>query len=166
MPIHVPNLSDVTPAGGDYEPLPDGWYNVRVTDAEEVTARTGTPGIKVTMQVIDGPHANRKIFDRIWVSEAGAGFLRQKLESMGMAIPASDFALDTGMLVGRRCAVKTSQRPYTKQDGSQAISADVAAYDKIAGADLPTGPDWRDEMPTASGGGGGDNDIPFAPSKI
>lgn len=162
MPIQVPNLDGVSPAGGDFEPLEDGWYNVRVIEVEEVMASTGTPGMKVTLQVQDGPHAQRKIFDRIWVSEAGAGFLRQKLESLGMKIPSGSFSLEPASLQGRRCAVKTTQRAYTKKDGSPGISNDVAAYDKIAGSDLPTGPDWRDELPEGTAASTkSDDDLPF-----
>jgi hypothetical protein len=161
MGLKIPNLSDVTPAGEGFDPLPAGWYNVRVENAEEVTASTGTPGIKMELAVTDGPYTGRKIWDRMWISEAGAGFIVQKLQAMNYPIPQGEFDLDAIELIGRRCAVKVEPRTYTKSDGTQGTADDVKAYDKVAGPDLPVSP----AVP-AVGGGGVDSDIPFAASKV
>lgn len=156
MPIHIPNLDGVNPAGEGFDPLPAGWYNVRVEDATEVKASTGTPGIKLDMAVLDGPHAGRKIFDRIWISPAALSFVVQKLQAMGYPIPSGEFDLEPMELIGRRCAVKVEPRAYTKSDGTPGTSDDVKAYDAIAGADLVTSP-GADPIGSASP----DEDIPF-----
>lgn len=153
MPIHVPNLSGVDPAGSGFTPLPAGWYDIRVEDASEVTASTGTPGIKLEMSVTAGPHAGHKIFDRMWISAAGLSFVVQRLQAMGYPIPEGEFELEPMELIGRRCSVKVEPRTYTKNDGSQGTADDVKAYDKIAGQDLPVAP--------AAAAPVGDSDIPF-----
>lgn len=139
MALTIPPLDGVSPAG-DFTPLEPGWYNVRVENAEETVASTGTPGVKLEFSVIDGEFAGRKVFDRMWISPAALGFVVQKLQAMQYPIPAGEFDLEPIELIGRRCAVKVETRIYTKADGTQGADNDVKAYDQIAGSDLPITP--------------------------
>jgi hypothetical protein len=49
-----------------YEPLPADWYKVVITDTEEkpTKAQTGSY-LQLTIEVIEGNHAGRKVFDRL-----------------------------------------------------------------------------------------------------
>lgn len=140
MALTIPPLDGVTPSSGDFTPLPDDWYNVRVENAEETVASTGTPGFKLELAVTDGPYAGRKIFDRMWVSPAALGFVVDRLQAMGYPIPAGEFELDPIELIGRRCAVRVTTRTYQKNDGTQGSTNDVKAYDKVSGSDMPITP--------------------------
>jgi hypothetical protein len=154
--------------GGDFEPLPDDWYDVKVERAEETAAgpnaaNPGAPGVKLGLVVERGPHSGRWIWDRIFFTPKSMNFARQKLEAMGMDVPEGKFSLNAQDLVARRCAVKTQQETYQGK-----TEAKVAAYDKRSDAGFPASDvDWRDELPTnAVGGGAQDSDIPFACSKV
>lgn len=48
-----------------YEVLPAGDYNVIITESEMVDTRTGGQMLKLTLQVIDGQHQGRILFDRL-----------------------------------------------------------------------------------------------------
>jgi hypothetical protein len=164
MPIHVPAVpeGETARSGGDFEPLPDNiWFTVKVLAAEAVTASTGTPGVKLDMEVTDGAYAKRRIFDRLWASPRSAAWFREKVSAFGVDLPPGEIEMDESILVGRRAAVMTQQESYTNAKGETKIEARPKAYDRIAGPDLPTGPDWRDELPEATPAGVADEDVPF-----
>lgn len=52
--------------GGTREPIPEGWYKVMITESEmkQNKARTGYY-LELTMQVLEGPHAQRMLWDRL-----------------------------------------------------------------------------------------------------
>jgi len=157
MPIDVPPVPEGDQPRADFEPLPnDTWFHVKVLAAEPVTASTGTPGIKLDMEVTDGPYQRRRIFDRLWASPKSAAWFREKILAFGVELPAGPITFDEQELVGRRAAVMTMQESYTDRAGVQKIEARPKAYDRIAGADFPATPDWRDEMPAAVA----DDDLP------
>jgi Protein of unknown function (DUF669) len=54
------------------KPVPDGWYDLVVTKATVVTASTGSPMIKVVLNIETGPHADRPQFDQFVLSEDNA----------------------------------------------------------------------------------------------
>jgi len=49
-----------------YEPLPAGWYKAVITESEEkpTKAQTGSY-LQLTLEVIDGEHKGRKVFERL-----------------------------------------------------------------------------------------------------
>jgi hypothetical protein len=59
------NALEIEPATS-YEPLPADWYKVVITDTEEkpTKAQTGSY-LQLTIEVIEGNHAGRKVFDRL-----------------------------------------------------------------------------------------------------
>jgi hypothetical protein len=140
MPIDL-NF-DGTPAREEreFEPLKDDWYAVRVIEAGEETASTGTPGVKLVMEVQEGPSKGRWIWDRIWFTPASMGFARDKLTALGYPIPSGDFSLNPQSLVGYRVSVRTKQETYQDK-----IQVRVAAYEPVVSGQT----DWRSELPTA-----------------
>ncbi|MGU3417677.1 DUF669 domain-containing protein [Methylobacterium sp. D54C] len=57
------DVDSIVPERGDFEPLPAGPYMVQVTDSDVIDTKAGTGKIlKLTMEVMDGPHANRKLW--------------------------------------------------------------------------------------------------------
>lgn len=58
------DASQVAP--NSFEIVPAGWYNVIITDAEMApTKKEGGQMLKMTLEVQDGPHKGRKLFDRL-----------------------------------------------------------------------------------------------------
>lgn len=151
--------------GGDFEPLPDAWYDVKVERAEETAAgpnaaNPGAPGIHLGLVVEGGAHSGRWIWDRIFFTPKAMNFARQKLEALGLNIPEGRFQFNVATLVGQRCSVLTGQETYKGK-----TEAKVKSYDKRSGSGLSE--DWRDQVPaTPVSGGEQDDDIPFAASKV
>jgi hypothetical protein len=166
MPISIPDLSSTDPVGGGFEPVPDGWYTVRVDGASETTARTGTPGIALTLRIEEPvEHRDRLLWNTIWVTANSLGFVRQKLEAMGYKIPAGPFELHPNALVGRRVRVRTEQQPYVGSQGEAKTRVSVETYAPVPGDSFPSTPpaeDWREIVPPEHGGTAKpDDDIPF-----
>ena len=55
-----------------FEPLPVGDYNCQITESEIIETRTGGEMLKLTLEVIDGPFANRKVWDNLNIRNANA----------------------------------------------------------------------------------------------
>jgi hypothetical protein len=52
-----------TEASSGFDPLPPGVYRCLITDGRLFTSKTNaTPGFKITFEVIDPPHAGRKVW--------------------------------------------------------------------------------------------------------
>lgn len=63
-------LSDAKSAS--FEALPTGDYNVEVADATATRSSNGKPMIKAQMTVLDGPYANRRVFNNFVLSTENA----------------------------------------------------------------------------------------------
>lgn len=48
-----------------FEPMPAGDYNCQIVESEVVPTRTGGEMLKLTLEVIDGQFANRKVWDNL-----------------------------------------------------------------------------------------------------
>lgn len=68
MELNGFDASQVEPSKA-FEPLPEGEYVAIITESEETRNKAGTGSyLKITLQVIEGPHANRTLFDRLNLS--------------------------------------------------------------------------------------------------
>lgn len=75
---------------GDFTPLPAGWYRVVITESEvkPTKAQTGEY-VQLRMEVIEGEHSGRIIFDRLNLenpSEKAVEFARRKLAGICRAV--------------------------------------------------------------------------------
>ena len=68
------NWADLVQQAGDsasstnYEPLPDGDYELKVVQAQATTTSTGKVMFKVTNEVQGGPYAKRRVWDQLVVT--------------------------------------------------------------------------------------------------
>ena len=68
------NWADLVQQAGDaatssnYEPLPDGDYELKVVDAQATTSASGKPMFKVTTEVQGGAYAKRRVWDQLVVT--------------------------------------------------------------------------------------------------
>lgn len=94
---------------GDFEPLPAGWYDVRITAAElkETNARTGQY-IKLRYDVVGPTHQGRVVFGNLNIrnpnpkaEEIGRQQLGDIMRAVGL--PRVD---DTDQLIGKSLTVK------------------------------------------------------------
>lgn len=61
-------VKDAGEATSNYEPLPDGDYDLKVVEAPAATTSTGKTMFKLKAQITSGPYANRFIWDNITIS--------------------------------------------------------------------------------------------------
>lgn len=61
------NAATVAPDTGFGEPIPAGWYNVRITETEQKPTKAGNGDwyLSLTCEIIDGQYANRKLFTNL-----------------------------------------------------------------------------------------------------
>ena len=66
------NWSDLIKEAGDtttnFEPMPDGDYELKVIDAKGTTTQNGKTMFKITTEVQGGPYAKRRVWDNLVVS--------------------------------------------------------------------------------------------------
>jgi hypothetical protein len=85
-------VKDAGEATGNFEPLPDGDYDLKVIEAPAGTTSTGKTMFKLKAQVQSGPHANRLIWDNITISpenKNALGIFFSKMAALG--IPSEFF---------------------------------------------------------------------------
>jgi hypothetical protein len=121
--------------GGDFEPLPNGDYDVEVEKATPTTASTGKKMFKITFRVTDGPYAGKRAFDNLVLVTDNANALSWFFQKMGtMGLDQAYFAgnptddLIASALVGRKLRVKLSQRTWQGK-----VSNEVKQYMPASG---------------------------------
>ncbi len=96
-----------TEAATEYAPLPSGEYTFRITKGELSTARNGTPGYKLTLEVTEGEHAGRRVWHDLWLTSAAMSFTKRDLAKIGVAsLEQLERPLPQGILVKGKLAVR------------------------------------------------------------
>jgi len=120
----------------NYDPIPEGWYEVEIKGAELRTTKAGTGQYIAVRYDVTGPtHAGRVIYGNLNVSnpnpkaeEIGRQQLGELMRSIGLGV-----VQDTDQLVGGRLSIKVSiQR--SEQYGD---SNDVKGFKALAGGAAP-----------------------------
>lgn len=145
IPLDFRGVDSATP----YEAIPPGKYLAAVKSAEEATAKTGAPGVKLVFEVIGGQYSGAELRDALWFSGAALPFVKQRLEALGVKIPDGPMQLTVEMLIGKRATLTCREEEYEGANGP-AKALRVKAYEPAV-------------TPSANGGGSSlhDADIPF-----
>ncbi len=147
------NLEGVTEQG---LPVPDGNYNVIVEKAEVKDTRSGGKLIAVQLSVMDGPQANRKIFNQFNMENAnaqavqiGLGQLKGMMKAFGHKNP--NRLESTDELVGLKgvVRVKVEEDPGY---GPQARIKGYAALPTVGAVNGAAAPAATGAAPAATGG--------------
>jgi hypothetical protein len=84
------NWSDLVKEAGDvssYEPLPDGDFDLKVTEATAKVSQSGKTMFSLKTEVQAGPHAKRLVWDNLVVSpenNAALGMFFKKMSALGL----------------------------------------------------------------------------------
>lgn len=133
--------------------LPEGTYLMRFVDAKMVTVKNehsvnfGAPGILVTLEVVNGPLAGKKIEDRLWHIEKALFRLDQFFSALGVQIEKKEMNIPVAQVLNRSLAV-------TVKDGApfgenQIVRSEVKKY---AAASTITGEKPAEDTPQSDGG--------------
>jgi hypothetical protein len=107
-----------------FEPVPPGWYPVSIEKAEVKTVTTGEGDFQklaLTLQVTEGEHKGRRIFDDLLLNNKEGNRKRRALvwHRLGLVKKGEKHAtISENDLVGRQCRVEVGIREYTRKDGT------------------------------------------------
>jgi hypothetical protein len=91
----------------DLKPIPSGEYRCRIIDGVFFNARAGTPGCKLTLQVLDGEHAGRRLWHDNWLSEAAVSIAKRDLGKLGVtSLEQLERPLPEGIIVAAKVALR------------------------------------------------------------
>ena len=77
-------LWKATAAADDFAPLPPGEYTFRTLAGELFTAKRGTPGFKLSLQVTEGEHEGRRAWADFWLTPAALPLTKRDLVKIGV----------------------------------------------------------------------------------
>lgn len=156
------DVDNIVPERGDFEPLPAGTYMVQVTDSDVLETKAGTGQyLKLTMEVMDGPFANRKIWTNINFKNPNATTQRiaqEQIKQICDAIGFSGQLTDSEVLHYRPMRAQVVIRKSDQYgDGNE-----VKRFSALNGGAPPAGKAQAQpqqsapqQQRAASGGGGG-----------
>lgn len=136
------DASTVAPSAA-LDPIPAGWYNAHITDSEAKPTSAGTGFyLELEMEVLDGPYAGRKVFDRLNLhnpNPVATEIAYKQLSAICHATGVIQVA-DSAQLHNRPLQVKVALRPAGPgADGKQyEASNEVKGYKGI-GQPAPAG---------------------------
>ena len=114
------NFNGVEEAG-DFSPVPDGTYALRVLETEEAKTRNGDPMVKVTLEVTShGLYSGKKVFHNVTFFKPGApgaGFSKHWLHVIGQPYEG-EVSVQPIRWRGARLEADLIVEEYPKKDGS------------------------------------------------
>ena len=120
--------------GGNYDPLPAGWYTATIADAELKTTKDGSGQyIKVRYDITGPTHQGRVVFGNLNIKNASAKaeeIGRQQLGELMRAIGLAKVT-DTDQLIGGSLSIKLDVRAATEQYAAQ---NEVKGFKAITGS--------------------------------
>ena len=132
----LPKVFDQEVAPNSYDPLPAGWYMVRIADAEIKQTKAGNGSyVSIRYDVLGPTHQGRVVYGNITISNPN-----RKAEEIGeqqMAALRSSIGLaritDTDQLIGATVEIKLT----VKKDDEYGDKNDVKGYRAIEGGRPP-----------------------------
>ena len=120
--------------GGNYDPLPAGWYNATITDAELKPTKDGSGQyIKVRYDITGPTHQGRVVFGNLNIKNASAKAEEIGRQQLGEIMRAIGLAkvTDTDQLIGGSLSIKLDVRAATEQYAAQ---NEVKGFKAITGS--------------------------------
>ena len=124
------------------DPIPAGWYNAKITESEMKPTKDGEGTmLALTLQVIDGQYANRKLFDRLNLQNKNAVAQNIAYQTLSAICHATGViqVQDSQQLHGIPLMVKVNLRPAGQGKDGQFYDAsnEVKGYKAIEGQQAP-----------------------------
>lgn len=120
--------------GGNYDPVPPGWYNAAITSAELKKTKDGTGQfIKVRYDITGPSNQGRVVFGNLNIKNASTKAEEIGRQQLGEIMRAIGLAkvTDTDQLIGGNLSIKLSVREATEEYAAQ---NEVKGYKAIEGS--------------------------------
>jgi hypothetical protein len=76
---------ETTQAAADLDPLPAGIYKCLVAEGRLFSSQVNaTPGYKLVFEVLDGPHAGRRLWHDVWLTADAMSRAKYELGQLGI----------------------------------------------------------------------------------
>jgi hypothetical protein len=123
--------------GGNFDPLPAGWYTVTITQAELKDTKAGNGQyIKLRYDVTGPSHQGRVVFGNLNIknpNQKAEEIGRQQLGDIMRAIGLAKVT-DTDQLIGGQIGIKLE----IKQDAEYGASNEVKGFKSVSGSAAPS----------------------------
>lgn len=114
--------ADFSKISTDFEPVPAGAYRVKILSLEEAESKENKlPGLNFELEVTEGEHAKRKLFDSVWLKQKdgkpnniGLGRIKAYAAAILGEEAANGGAIDTDSFAGSIVEVVVEVETYTK----------------------------------------------------
>jgi hypothetical protein len=124
-------------SGGNFEPLPAGWYQATITSAELKKTKAGTGEyIAIRYDILGPTHQGRVVFGNLNIAnpnqkaeEIGRQQLRELMVSIGI-----NSVSDTDQLIGGSLSIKLD----VKSDEQYGDKNEVRGFKAVSGGALPS----------------------------
>ena len=139
--------------GGNYEPLPAGWYSVSITGAEIKSTKAGTGEyIAPRFDVIGPTHQGRVVFGTINIRNASPKAEEIGLQQLGELMRAIGLAQlsDTDQLIGSQLQIKLSVEKSEQYGDKNQVKAFKAAGGAMSASSAPSMPRAAASAPAPS----------------
>lgn len=135
--------------GGNFEPLPAGWYTAAISQSELKDTKAGNGQyIKLRYDITGPTHQGRVVFGNLNIKnpnpkaeEIGRQQLGEIMRAIGLAK-----VTDTDQLIGGQIAIKLE----VKQDAQYGASNEVKGFKSVSGSAAPAVSMPASEAPAAS----------------
>jgi hypothetical protein len=120
--------------GGNFDPIPPGWYNAAITSAELTKTKDGTGQfIKVRYDITGPSNQGRVVFGNLNIKNASTKAEEIGRQQLGEIMRAIGLAkvVDTDQLIGGNLSIKLSVREATEQYAAQ---NEVKGFKSITGS--------------------------------
>jgi hypothetical protein len=134
-----------TQAAADFLPLPSGLYTARIISGQLFTAKSGTPGFKLTFKVLEGEHSGQQFWHDVWLTEQALPMAKRDLGKLGVKTIEQ---LDQPFPPGIRCSVKLALRK-----GDDGTEYNRVRSIEMIGIDKPTEDEFAPRSDSNGGGG-------------
>ena len=117
------------PTATAFDPLPSGWYNARIIENEQKPTKDGKGQyLAFTLEILDGPAAGRKVFDRLNLWNANSATVEMATKTLSSICHATNVVQcgNANQLMGIPMKVKLK---YKAAEGNYEAGNDVSAYD-------------------------------------
>ena len=130
----------------DFSPLPEGKYLCQLNDIEEASTQYNDEMWKLRLEVIDGEHAGRMLFDNLVFSKAAMKRVKLICSRLGLDV-SGEVDLTPELLKGRKCYVSAVTEEYQDEEGrtKRRNVVPFAGYERISEAGGESSDDESEE---------------------